>query len=251
MQILSLAVALAIAGCATQRHLVRQAANQPLVVQLDVGSGTNAFVIMGERPILVDTGWGDSPEALEEALADVGVRPDDLALVVLTHGHGDHAGGAAWLRTVSRAPLVSHAADVEMLAAGHNRELVPMSFLGRMLHGLSDQPFPPVAPDILVDAQLDLRPYGVEGTVVAVPGHTPGSLAILLPGGDAVVGDMVRGGLLSSTSPARHFFHDDCTAAEGHLAELIERGARRLYVGHGGPLDAQEAVEVLREDPCP
>lgn len=249
---IGLAIVLAAGGCSTAPEpLGPHSATDPTIRQLDVGSGTNAFVIMGARPILVDTGWGDSTDQLENQLAKLGVHPHHLALIVLTHGHGDHAGGASRMRQLSGAKVLAHQQDVDMLRAGHNRPLKPMSFLGRLLRGYSDKPFPPLLPDLTIASELDLQPFGVDGKIVPVPGHTPGSVAVVLASGDAIVGDMVRGQLLRPHAPARHFFHDDCRAAEAHVNRLVQAGSRRFFVGHGGPLDAREARDCLRADPCP
>lgn len=247
----ALAVAGVLGGCAHESPLTTRTAEAPEVRQLDVGRGTNAFVVMGARPILVDSGWGVGSDELLRALGRAGVAPRELALIVLTHGHGDHAGGAARMRQLSGAKVVAHRGDLAMLEAGHNRPLKPMGFLGRLLRSYSDKPFPPLRPDLILDGELDLRPYGVEGKIVPVPGHTPGSVAVLLASGDAIVGDLVRGGTIRSHTPTRHLFHDDCRAAEAHIAALVHAGARRLFVGHGGPLDAEAAARKIRPQTCP
>src|SRR5581483_7201726 len=247
----AIAVALAIVGCAHPEPLRVRTAAAPEIRQLDVGSGTNAFVVMGARPILVDTGWGASPQKLEKALARIQVAPRDLALIVLTHGHGDHAGGVARLRQLTAAKVLAHEGDVPMLAAGHNRPLHATGFLGRLVRAFSDKPFPPFAPDLVMQAEFDRAPYGVDGKVIALPGHTPGSVAVILPSGDAIVGDLLRGGIVRTHTPERHFFHDDCRAAEAHLDQLIDMNIKRFFVGHGGPIDAKAARDKLRADPCP
>jgi glyoxylase-like metal-dependent hydrolase (beta-lactamase superfamily II) len=59
----------------------------------------SVYVLAGEQPALVDTGTGHSYEVVLEALADLGIDRSELAAILLTHVHLDHAGGAS--------PLVS------------------------------------------------------------------------------------------------------------------------------------------------
>ncbi len=68
------------------------------VVQIDTLLGgwdrmTAGYLVEGEAPVLVETGSQSSVGVLLAALADLGVGPEDLAGVAVTHIHLDHAGG--------------------------------------------------------------------------------------------------------------------------------------------------------------
>jgi hydroxyacylglutathione hydrolase len=54
---------------------------------------SNAFLVRGERPVLIDTGCPGDTDTLLRALAKEGVAVRDLSLILHTHGHRDHAGG--------------------------------------------------------------------------------------------------------------------------------------------------------------
>src|SRR4051794_1679806 len=64
----------------------------------------NCFLLRGRRPVLVDPGRPKDAPALVAALRARGVGPGDLALVLHTHGHWDHAGSTAHLKTLTAAP---------------------------------------------------------------------------------------------------------------------------------------------------
>ena len=54
---------------------------------------TASYLIRSDRPCLVETGTAPSAPVVRDALASLGVGPGDLATVVVTHIHLDHAGG--------------------------------------------------------------------------------------------------------------------------------------------------------------
>ena len=55
---------------------------------------TAGYLILSDRPCLVETGTAPSAPVVRDALAALGIGPADLATVVVTHIHLDHAGGA-------------------------------------------------------------------------------------------------------------------------------------------------------------
>ena len=87
------------------------------------------------------------------------------------------------------------------------------------------------------------------------PGHTPGSISVLLPNGDVLAGDLVIGGIsfLGGIARLGHArkppFEDDPGAVRQSLTELLDRGASRFFVGHGGPLMAQEVRRYIAREP--
>ncbi|WAH35743.1 MBL fold metallo-hydrolase [Alicyclobacillus dauci] len=70
---------------------------------------TGAYVIVDERPTLVETGAANSHEVLIAGLDTIGLSPKDLAYVIVTHVHLDHAGGAGQMMSAApQAKLVVH-----------------------------------------------------------------------------------------------------------------------------------------------
>src|SRR3984885_3958025 len=61
---------------------------------------TDGYLIRGDRPCLVETGTAPSAPIVRDALASLGIGPGDLATVVVTHIHLDHAGGAGDIATM-------------------------------------------------------------------------------------------------------------------------------------------------------
>jgi glyoxylase-like metal-dependent hydrolase (beta-lactamase superfamily II) len=92
------------------------------VIQIDTGKFTNVFLIRGRTGcVLVDTGNPGKADRILERLAKRGVAPDDIRLILVTHGHVDHFGSAAELRERTGAPVAVHALDAEAVRQGIHR----------------------------------------------------------------------------------------------------------------------------------
>src|SRR5258707_11893214 len=86
---------------------------------------TAGYLIRGDRPCLVETGTAPSAPVVRDALAALGIGSADLATVVVTHIHLDHAGGAGDIAAMFPAAQIvvhqrgaRHLADPSRLMAG-------------------------------------------------------------------------------------------------------------------------------------
>ena len=75
----------------------------------------SVYVYDTERPAVIDTGLGTNPEHILGALDEVGIGRDELAYVIPTHVHLDHAGGAWVLAEETDATVLAHEAGVKHL----------------------------------------------------------------------------------------------------------------------------------------
>lgn len=202
----------------------------------------NAYLLIGERPILIDTGWPDEEGAILSALRSEGLSPQDLAMIFLTHGHSDHAGSAAEMRSISGAPIGLHADDLDMVRRGRNRHLQPTGLLGWLFAPFANGPFPSFEPDLFLEAGERLDEYGIAGKILHTPGHTPGSVSLLLDSGEVFAGDLLIGGYLGGYvfpgTPQPTFYADEINLVHDSIGRLLAAGAKLFYLGHGGPVTA-------------
>ncbi len=162
----------------------------------------HAFVATGPwGTAVIDTGVGSYPPyrpwatgsglAAEEAFDEVGSDPGDVGLVVLSHLHADHAGGA-WAGESPRFPnarYVVHEADVAFFADGHEPYAAVRE--ARLLRDLG-----------MLDTDPDDREVAPGLRVIHTPGHTPGHRSVVLDAGEATV--LITGDLLHLPIQARH-----------------------------------------------
>lgn len=230
-----LVLSLFIAGCGS-KPVVSAAHVTTLTVAL---ANTHIVDTQGVR-IMIDSGkHGDELKLLEE-MAAAGIAPESIDYLILTHGHTDHAGGAALFQRQFGTKVIASRAEKQMLAAGKNGVLCPTTLLARFLQpSIERESYPPVVADIWVDDSFDLQALGIVGEVVAVPSHTAGSLAVII-GENAFVGDLLRGELLSKTQPARHFYMCDLQTNDRDIQQILAYpNVRNWYTGHMGPVSAE------------
>lgn len=203
-------------------------------------SFSNAYLLTGRKTVLVDTGMPGEEMKILRAAERVGVKADDLSLILHTHGHVDHAGSTAALAKTLSLPIAVHRADEAMMRAGKMNPLTPLRLEARMILPMVNKPFPPIAPDLFVDETFDLSAFGIEGRILHTPGHTAGSISVLLPDGQVIVGDVMMGGYMGGNligaRPNYHYFADDLDAVHRSIRALLDADVKTFYVGHGGPL---------------
>ena len=215
------------------------------VTQISLG-WANAFVIRGKRPVLVDTGYPGSAPAIIDKLTQNGIDPGWLSLILITHGHADHFGSAADLKKQIGAPIAVHKLDAEALKTGQDPSLKPTGLIGRMLLPMLERrgpaTAPPVKPDILIDEDMDLSKFGVDGKVIHTPGHTPGSVSVILPNGEFIVGDLVMRGILRFWQPNYPLFADNMFQLKESLKLILRKKPSKIFCTHGGPFNPKAVL---------
>ena len=154
------------------------------------------LVQVGERRILVDTGFGQRPDNVDvgrlgEGLAALGLSFDDIDTVVVSHAHNDHIGGATTGAGEQAAPTFKKArywlGQAEWDHVSHPDVLPKRA-------GLADKLLPLKNTDVLdlADGEQEIAP-GVR--MLPLPGHTPGHMGVTFTSGQEMaiyVGDLVH-----------------------------------------------------------
>ncbi len=170
---------------------------------------------------LVDAGCGDGLDMLLANIESLGVRPESIEYLLLTHCHFDHTGGAVGLRQRLGCRVVAHELDAPYIEAGDG-EVTAAAW-----YGMDANP-----------CSVDLRLAGPSNTldlggrsILAhhIPGHSPGSLAYSFEscGKRVLFAQDVHGPL----HPSLHSNRDDYQAS---LRRILELDADILCEGHFG-----------------
>ena len=206
------------------------------------------YLIRQDGIILVDAGSKANPKALWSVLDDTGIRPEDISLVFITHGHWDHYAGAQAIRERTNAQVAVNHREKTWIEQGLN--ILPPAigswggiFRKLLIMGRPFTKLPPTPVNIdLPDQGLSLESYGIAGRIIHTPGHTSGSMSLVLETGDAFVGDLAMNGPPMRIGPGLPALGDDADQVMASWRTLLDEGAKTIYPAHGKPFPA----DVLR-----
>jgi len=233
------------------------------VIEIDTRLGgwrhvTAGYLVEGPAPILVETGSQSSVPVLLGALDDLGVGASDLAGVVVTHIHLDHAGGVGDVaRAFPNATVyvhekgARHLADPTRLVDSASRVYGPLldSLYGRL------EPTPAERLQVLGDGEEIAVGGGRVLVAVDSPGHAKHHVGLhdsatgILFAGDAVGVKLPDAGVLRPATPPPDF---DLELALRSLARFAARRPTGIALAHYGLLGEPlallaEAEETLRQ----
>ncbi len=159
---------------------------------------SNVFLLRNRQStILIDTSAGFMWKALQRNLDQLGI--DRIDLLILTHSHFDHAANAHKIKERYNAQVIIHDSEAGYLLAGTN--ILPagtnpitktiVRVLARQF--ISFARYQPCKADLAVDSNYDLSGYGFNAYLMHTPGHTKGSLSLIIDNEIAIVGDTMFG----------------------------------------------------------
>lgn len=208
----------------------------------------NAYLLQQDSSaVLIDTGYRGSAGIIRRKAARHGVSREMIRLIILTHGHLDHAGSAAALREWCGAPVAVHTHDVEMVLHGINGELCPTGWQGRVIEKsgrLFSSGSRGFTPDIILTGEERLQPFGIEADVLHTPGHTAGSLCVLTNDNRLIIGDLL---LKRARRVSQPFFLQNQNAWLESLRRVSQLSVGQFYAAHFGAFDRAAFGRGLQE----
>ena len=216
-------------------------------------SGINtSYILKDKGAVLVDGGMPWNGKSFSKLLLHHGMVPEDIQLIILTHGDFDHCGGAKDIQNLTGAKIVMHEKDRTHLEESifHWPEgVTPWGKISRTL-------FMPIVkkigvpPSAKVDIVLDdndfsLKKYGLQGKIVYTPGHTYGSISVILDSGEAFVGCLAHNRLPFGFRPKLPIYAKDLELLKESWIKVINMGATTIYPGHGNPFPLEKITKYL------
>lgn len=210
------------------------------------------YVIRDEGAIMIDGGPPNKSAAFQKFIAATPVKPEDIRLMVLTHGDFDHVGSAGAISALTGARIAIHKLDRLNFERPIFNFPPGVTSWGRfsraLLYPLTKIifQFPAAKADIILGAEdYSLHDFGIAGKIVYTPGHTPGSVSVLLETGDAFVGCLAHNNPPFRLKPGLPIFAEDIEKVKESWRSLISRGVKTIYPAHGDPFPVEVITKAL------
>jgi glyoxylase-like metal-dependent hydrolase (beta-lactamase superfamily II) len=198
--------------------------------------------INGDELTVIDTGTSGNAKKIVEYIQKLGHQPTDAKTIVLTHFHMDHMGSAKELKSLTNAKLVVHIEDADYVSG---KKPLPKS--RNLLFKAVTSFIKPEPAEVDVALKDNDKIAGL--TVIHVPGHTLGSIALLDEEKQVLfAGDTLRFDGKHVSGAPEHFSSDPAKEKES-IRKLATLDFDVMLPGHGEPLKpkASEAVKKFAE----
>ncbi|HBV95761.1 MAG: hypothetical protein JL50_10745 [Peptococcaceae bacterium BICA1-7] len=199
----------------------------------------NTYLVQGNSGyILVDAGNANREGVLFDYLKKKGISPGQIKLIVITHAHYDHVGSLSAIKKVCQCPAAVHAKEATLLREGKFIMPPGTSLLGKTISSIGKRAawtgffkYSPVDPEIEITQEMSLTQFGIDGLILPTPGHTEGSVSVVLPTGEAFVGDLAVNFMGSVFPP----FAENPREIMMSWRKLARLGVNTIFPSHGPP----------------
>ena len=180
----------------TNKMKTRQTKSGIKIINLLAGRSNVFLLSNNNRYIIIDTSTRSNWKKLDKRLHKLNISKLDY--LILTHTHYDHAENALKIREKYKALLIVHNSEASCITNGE--VVVPKGtniftkFIIKILaKSFANNKIVKCPYDILVDSIYDLKEMGFNAYIMHTPGHTPGSMSVIVDDEIAIVGDTMFG----------------------------------------------------------
>ncbi|BCW44198.1 MBL fold metallo-hydrolase [Arthrobacter sp. StoSoilB5] len=228
------------------------------------GPASNWVIVRdGTGFLLIDGGYPADRDLVLGSVKGLGLDPADAKAMLITHGHVDHTGSAAYFSRTFGTPILCAPEELAHVQGKEKHQVTFGQVIVRawrprvfrwLLHVIKAkalQAEPATGAEAWDEDRLRSLPGQPEA--ILLPGHTPGNAALLLPGAQAIaVGDsFVSGHPISTKSGPQmlhRMYHSDPETALAAARSLNTVQANVILPGHGAVLlmPLPEAIAALQ-----
>lgn len=208
------------------------------VHRIKCGNGNCYIIENGTNGVLVDTGKREFAERVIEQC-----RAYNVKLLILTHAHFDHAENAAKISDALGVPIGMNEQDCDIIPSNTEQPMSAESFFGKIVLSASMKDFSKRAiqsfkPDILLRDKDSLLDHGIDAQIIALPGHTRGSIGVDVDRKHLIVGDA----LMNMFYPTVSMLYNDKEKMLESARKISDLGERTIFFGHGKPVPNRQWV---------
>ena len=195
----------------------------------------NSYLIKTEAGFfLIDTGMKKRRAKIEEALDKAGCKSGDLKLIIITHGHLDHVGNAAYLRDKYGSKIAMHLDEARMAESGDmfiDKGGIVVGIVSVLMSVFGLSGYERFTPELYLEDNQDLSEYGLPAKVLHTPGHSNGSVSLLTEEGTLFCGDIYG----NAKKPEKTTLVQDQGDFDLSIQRIKTLYVHTFYPGHGAP----------------
>ncbi|MBN1633493.1 MAG: MBL fold metallo-hydrolase [Ignavibacteria bacterium] len=198
-----------------------------------LGLRCNTFLLTCKNGnILIDTGRKNRRKKLFKNIESVNLKKPGIDFLILTHSHFDHCENAAYLQLQKGCKIIL--SEKEKDYAIHGTLLAPgnMKFLADTAAVLFKNfgQYESFIPDIMIREDTDLKQHGFDVEIIETPGHSPGSVSVIINNEIAIAGDTLYGVFPLNVCP---LLRDDMNQLINSWKKLLDTGCELYLPAHG------------------
>lgn len=202
------------------------------VYALDSTKGNYAYLILGKKPILIDTGRPGQGNGILKELKSMNIKPEDVENILITHHDLDHVGNLALLEKKTGANLWASKEDIPYICGQKSRHGIK-KYLSAIMR--------PKKPGNILPYSEDEKIEGIK--VIPTPGHTPGHVCLLYK--DILfAGDLFRTSK-GKISPMKSFMNWNDSVLKESTAKIDNYDFEWMCPAHGEPVKRDGQLKEL------